>query len=111
MEAADWHVFQILTKRSTLMKRYVQRRYQSHSAPRHIWCGVSVEDRTATARVRHLQQAPISTRFLSIEPLLGPIGNLDLQGIDWVIVGGESGPKARPMRSEWVIDVRDRLRA
>ena len=88
------------------MKRYVQRRYQSHPAPRHIWCGVSVEDHTATARVRHLQQAPISTRFLSIEPLLGPIGDLDLKGIAWVIVGGESGPKARPMKSEWVIDVR-----
>ncbi len=108
MEAADRHIFQILTKRSTLMKRYVQRRYQSCPAPRHIWCGVSVEDHTATARVRHLQQAPISTRFLSIEPLLGPIGDLDLRGIAWVIVGGESGPKARPMQPEWVIDVRDR---
>ncbi len=108
MEAADRHIFQILTKRSTLMKRYVQRRYQSCPTPRHIWCGVSVEDHTATARVRHLQQAPISTRFLSIEPLLGPIGDLDLRGIAWVIVGGESGPKARPMRSEWVIDVRER---
>ena len=108
MEAADRHVFQLLTKRSTLMKRYVQRRYQSHPAPRHIWCGVSVEDHTATARIRHLQQAPISTRFLSIEPLLGPIGDINLKGIAWVIVGGESGPKARPMKSEWVIDVRDR---
>ncbi len=108
MEVADRHIFQILTKRSTLMKRYVQRRYQSCPAPRHIWCGVSVEDHTATARVRHLQQAPISTRFLSIEPLLGPIGDLDLKGIAWVIVGGESGPKARPMRPEWAIEVRDR---
>ena len=108
METAEQHIFQLLTKRSSRMRNYLCRRYGARPAPQHIWCGVSVEDHMATARVRHLQQTPIPTRFLSIEPLLGPIGDLDLTGIAWVIVGGESGPKARPMRSEWAIDVRDR---
>lgn len=107
MEAADRHVFQILTKRSSVMRNYLRRRYETRPAPRHIWCGVSIEDQTAAARVRHLQQAPLSTRFLSIEPLLGPIGDLDLTGIAWVIVGGESGPKARPMQPAWVLRIRD----
>ncbi len=86
---------------------YVVRRYGRIGAPAHIWCGVSVEDRAATTRVRHLQQAPVPVRFLSIEPLLGPVGDIDLNGISWVIVGGESGPKARPMREEWVLHIRD----
>ena len=110
MEATDRHIFQVLTKRSSLMMTYLRRRYGSRPAPQHIWCGVSVEDHTATTRIRHLRQTPISTRFLSIEPLLGPIGNLDLEGIAWVIVGGESGPKARPMQLAWVIDIRDRCK-
>lgn len=108
MEAADRHVFQVLTKRSTMLRRYIRRRYGTCPVPWHIWCGVSVEDETASARIRHLQQTSISTRILSIEPLLGPIDNLDLTGIAWVIVGGESGPQARPMRREWVLDIRDR---
>ena len=107
METADWHVFQVLTKRSPLMRDYLRRRYGSRLAPRHIWCGVSVEDDKATARIRHLQDAPLSTRFLSIEPLLGPVGDIDIKGISWVIVGGESGPNARPMKREWAIEVRD----
>ena len=107
MEAADRHLFQVLTKRSALMKRYLERRYDRGKAPRHIWCGVSVEDCTATARIRHLQAAPAAVRFLSIEPLLAPVGEIDLEGIAWVIVGGESGPKARPMDKRWVIDIRD----
>ena len=107
MEAADWHVFQVLTKRSSLMRAYLRNRYKSRLAPRHIWCGVSVEDHKATARIRHLQDAPLSTRFLSIEPLLGPVGDIDIKGISWVIVGGESGPNARPMKREWAIEVRD----
>ena len=107
METADWHVFQVLTKRSPLMRDYLRRRYGSGLAPGHIWCGVSVEDDKATARIRHLQDAPISTRFLSIEPLLGPVGGIDIEGISWVIVGGESGPNARPMKREWAIEVRD----
>ena len=107
MENADWHVFQILTKRSPIMRDYLRRRYGSRLAPRHIWCGVSVEDNKAAARIRHLQDAPITTRFLSIEPLLGPVGNIDIEGVSWVIVGGESGPNARPMKREWAIEVRD----
>ncbi len=107
METADWHVFQVLTKRSPIMRDYLRRRYGSRLAPRHIWCGVSVEDNKATARIRHLQDAPITTRFLSIEPLLGPVGDIDIEGVSWVIVGGESGPNARPMKREWAIEVRD----
>ena len=107
METADWHVFQVLTKRSPLMRDYLRRRYGSRLAPRHIWCGVSVEDNKAAARIRHLQDAPLSTRFLSIEPLLAPVGDIDIEGISWVIVGGESGPNARPMKREWAIEVRD----
>lgn len=107
MEAADHHIFQVLTKRSSLMSRYLQRRYKQSQAPWHIWCGVSVEDHTATSRIRHLQKAPAAIRFLSIEPLLGPVGNIDLHGISWVIVGGESGPNARPMEPHWVLEIRD----
>ena len=107
MEAAERHVFQVLTKRSSLMKRYLVRRYGRAEAPRHIWCGVSVEDLAATTRIRHLREAPAMVRFLSIEPLLGPVGETNLEGIAWVIVGGESGPKARPMDRSWVIDIRD----
>ena len=107
MEAADRHVFQVLTKRSSVMGDYLRHRYGSELTPRHIWCGVSVEDEMATARVQHLQKAPVSVRFLSIEPLLGPVGDMDIEGISWVIVGGESGPKARPMKLPWVLDIRD----
>ena len=107
MELADRHVFQVLTKRSSLMQRYLLRRYGSGEAPRHIWCGVSVEDRAATVRIQHLKHAPVPIRFLSIEPLLGPVGDIDLDGISWVIVGGESGPHARPMKEEWVLHIRD----
>ena len=98
MEAADRHIFQILTKRSPLMKNYLCRRYGSDLTPRHIWCGVSVEDNKAAVRIKHLKDAPVSTRFLSVEPLLGPVGDIDIEGISWVIVGGESGPKARPRK-------------
>ena len=89
MEAAERHVFQVLTKRSSLMKRYLHRRYGRSKAPRHIWCGVSVEDRAATARILHLQASPTSVRFLSIEPLHGPVERSDLRGIPWVIFGGD----------------------
>ena len=106
MEMADWHIFQVLTKRSPLMRDYLRHRYGLDLTPRHIWCGVSVEDYTATARIQHLQEAPVATRFLSIEPLLGPIRDIDIEGISWVIVGGESGPNARPMKPDWVYDIR-----
>ena len=107
METVDRHIYQILTKRSSLMMHYLQERYADGLAPDHIWCGVSVEDSSATVRIQHLQRAPVAVRFLSIEPLLGPVGSIDLEGISWVIVGGESGPGARPMQPEWVRDIRD----
>ena len=107
METADWHIFQILTKRSSLMRDYLSIRYGSNLAPQHIWCGVSVEDKQATARIQHLRDSPTSIRFLSIEPLLGPVGDIELDGISWVIVGGESGPKCRPVEESWIIDIRN----
>lgn len=107
MERANWHTYQVLTKRSSLMRDYLRRRYRSGAAPMHIWSGVSVEDGDAAARLRHLREAPASVRFLSIEPLLGPIGEVDLSGIAWVIVGGESGPRARYMDPDWVREIRD----
>jgi protein gp37 len=107
MERAHWHTFQVLTKRSSLMRDFLRRRYPSTRGPLHMWFGVSVEDGSKKSRIRHLQEAPAGVRFVSTEPLIGPMGNLDLAGIDWVIVGGESGPRARPMTPEWVRDVRD----
>lgn len=107
MEEADWHVFQVLSKRSSLMRNYINKRYRNRSVPEHIWLGVSVEDSKRRSRITHLQQAAVAIRFLSIEPLLGEIAELDLTGISWVIVGGESGPKARPIKEEWVISIRD----
>lgn len=110
MERADWHVYQVLTKRSSLMKRYVAKRYAGGVAPSHIWLGVSLENADQRSRVGHLQAAPATMRFLSIEPLLAPVGELNLSGIDWVIVGGESGPGHRPMDAAWVRDIRDQCR-
>lgn len=107
METVDRHIYQVLTKRSSLMRNYLQRRYSNGLVPEHIWCGVSVEDRKARTRIEHLQDAPASIRFLSIEPLLGPVGTIDLEGIAWVIVGGESGPNAREAKFEWVREIRD----
>lgn len=107
MERADWHVFQVLTKRSSLMRDYVLRRYPHCDPPPHIWLGVSVEDSRSASRVVHLRQSPAAVRFLSVEPLIGPLGLLDLTGIHWVIAGGESGPGARPMAIDWAREIRD----
>jgi len=107
MEAADWHIFQVLTKRSSLMRDYLRARYGGARGPSHIWCGVSVEDAQAAARISHLRASQAGVRFLSVEPLIGPMGAVDLSGVDWVIVGGESGPGARPIHLEWVREVRD----
>jgi len=107
MERAHWHTFQVLTKRSSLMRDFLRRRYGGTRGPLHIWFGVSVEDGGKKSRIQHLRQSPAGVRFLSIEPLIGPIGALNLSGIDWVIVGGESGPGARPMNPQWVREVRD----
>jgi protein gp37 len=107
MEKADWHIFQVLTKRSSLMRTFINERYKNEPAPKHIWLGTSMEDHTKRLRIRHIQGTNASVRFLSIEPLIGPPGDLDLTGIRWVIVGGESGPQARPMQVSWVRSVRD----
>ena len=107
MEHADWHVFQVLTKRSSLMRAYLADRYGNKPVPSHIWVGVSVEDADHVSRIDHLKQLNSPARFISFEPLLGPIEKIDLRGIAWAIVGGESGPNARPMKAEWVRHIRD----
>lgn len=107
MNRAHWHRFQVLTKRSLrLMRLSPTLDWQPH-----IWMGVSVESRDYTFRIDHLRETQAHVKFLSLEPLLGPLPNLNLQGIDWVIVGGESGPGARVMRNEWVLDIRDQCQA
>lgn len=107
MERADWHIYQVLTKRSSLMQKFINTRYKDRRVPPHIWLGVSVENAQATSRIRHLRKANATMRFLSIEPLIAPVGAIDLANIDWVIVGGESGWRARPMKPEWALDIRD----
>ena len=107
MESVDRHVYQILTKRSSLMRDYVCRRYSGGSVPSHIWLGVSVEDAAHKGRIEHLRRISSPARFISFEPLLGQIGKVDLSGIAWVIVGGESGPRARPMQQSWALELRD----
>lgn len=111
MEQAHWHVFQVLTKRSSLLRRYVNARYRNRVAPPHIWLGVSVEDKTVLVRLRHLRETNAAVRFVSFEPLLEDLGRLDLEGIHWAIVGGESGPGRRPVDAAWVRAIRDQCRA
>ena len=103
MNRAHWHTFQILTKRSERLFQLDKKLNWSEN----IWMGVSVENEKYVKRIDHLQCTNAFIKFLSIEPLIGPIHNLVLENIDWVIVGGESGPGARPMLESWVIDIRD----
>ncbi len=103
MRRAHWHRFQVLTKRSL---RLTQLATSLEWAP-NIWMGVSVETEDYRSRIDDLRRTGARLKFLSLEPLLGPLPNLDLRGIDWVIVGGESGPSARPMDAAWVNDLRD----
>jgi len=107
IERADQHVFQVLTKRSERLRELASRLLW----PRNLWMGVSVESRDYVQRVRDLQRVPAHVRFLSMEPLLGPVPRVPLSGIHWVIVGGESGPRARPMQPDWARSIRDRCRA
>ena len=108
MVRADWHIFQVLTKRAERMERLVNSKLRFAAARTNVWWGVSVENkRHGLPRVDQLKAASVEVRFLSIEPLLEDLGELDLEGIAWVIVGGESGPGARPMRREWVLSIRD----
>jgi protein gp37 len=111
MEKANWHTYQVLTKRSSLLQKFVNDRYKHQPVPPHIWLGVSVENEQAKSRIAHLQKANASIRFLSIEPLIAPVGRISLGNIHWVIVGGESGPHARPMKEEWAIDIRNQCTA
>ncbi len=103
MHRANWHRYQILTKRSD---RLLQLNPELVWEP-HIWMGVSVENQDYTFRIDHLRQTSAKIKFLSLEPLLGPLPDLNLQEIDWVIVGGESGPGARSIALSWIIDIRD----
>lgn len=105
MEKAHWHQFQLLTKRSSRLRSYMNSRYAERAPPPNVWVGASVEDGTKLSRVKHIAQATAAIRFLSIEPLIGPLGTVDFAGIHWVIVGGESGPRARPMHKAWVQDI------
>jgi protein gp37 len=107
MEQADWHIFQVLTKRSSLMRRYINERYAGRAAPRHVWLGVSIEDRKALIRLTHLRQAKACVRFISFEPLLEDLDAIDLTDIHWAIAGGESGPGARSAMPEWIRSIRD----
>jgi protein gp37 len=102
MVKADWHIFQVLTKRAERLARLAP----DLPWPSHIWQGVSIENQAYNKRVAYLQEVPASVRFLSVEPLLGPMPNLPLDGIHWVIVGGESGPGHRPIKPGWVREIR-----
>lgn len=103
---AHWHTFQVLTKRAQRLKELGP----TLTWPPNLWMGVSVERDDYTHRIDHLRRTPAQTRFLSLEPLLGPLPSLDLTGIDWVIVGGESGVRSRPMARSWVVDIKRRCR-
>lgn len=103
MHHADWHRFQVLTKRSNRLSEINPKLTWTPN----IWMGVSVEDQDHIYRIDHLRKTDANIKFVSIEPLLGHIRNLNLDLIDWVVVGGESGPKARPIEESWVVDIRD----
>ncbi len=112
MAAADWHIYQVLTKRSERMRDLLQTKLRFAAELPHIWWGVSVENkRHGVPRIAHLREASPQMAFLSIEPLLEDLGQIDLAGIDWVIVGGESGAGARPMQKSWVVNIRRQCRA
>ncbi|MGA8431309.1 MAG: phage Gp37/Gp68 family protein [Candidatus Sulfotelmatobacter sp.] len=111
MVTAKWHTFQVLTKRAERLQELLSGRLRFAAEQDHIWWGVSVEDRQyGLPRVADLQRTPARVRFLSIEPLLEDLGQFDLSKISWAIVGGESGPGARPMQKNWVLSIRDQCR-
>jgi protein gp37 len=111
MKKANWHIYQVLTKRSKRMAIFLRKHLRFVAELENIWWGVSVEDREyGLPRIDDLRCAPAKIRFLSIEPLLEDLGTIDLEGIHWVIVGGESGPGARPMKKEWVISLMEQCK-
>ncbi len=103
MQATPRHTYQVLTKRSPRLRRLAPRL----PWPTNVWMGVSVEDDDHVRRVNDLRHVPAAVRFISAEPLLGPLPSLDLEGVDWLIAGGESGHRARPVDASWVADLRD----
>ena len=104
---ANWHTFQILTKRAKRMEQF----FKNKTIPNNLWMGVTVENQKyGLPRIDHLRHTAASTRFISMEPLLEDLGLIDLSGISWVIVGGESGSKARPMKPTWVLNIKDQCR-
>jgi protein gp37 len=103
MKRAHWHTFQVLTKRAERLEELSPK----ISWPDNVWMGVSIENQDYTFRIDHLRRTGAKIKFLSLEPLLGPLHGLNLEGISWAIVGGESGPKARPMDPTWVVDIRN----
>jgi protein gp37 len=108
MAMANWHTYQVLTKRTSRMRELLATKLQSASGLNHIWWGTSVEDKKyGIPRIAELQKALAAMRFLSVEPLLEDLGELDLTGLDWVIVGGESGHGARKMDASWVLNIRE----
>jgi protein gp37 len=107
MRLADHHRFQVLTKRAARLAKMAGRL----PWPDNVWMGTTIESNEYVGRADRLRDVPAQVKFLSLEPLLGPLPELNLLGIDWVIVGGESGPGARPMRREWVVEIRDRCEA
>ncbi len=107
MRRASWHQFQVLTKRSDSLRQLAP----SIIWPENVWMGVSVERQDYVSRIDDLRETGAAIKFLSVEPLLGPLRNLDLTGIHWVIVGGESGPGARPMQEEWVLEIKAQCRS
>jgi len=108
MTRANWHTYQVLTKRSARMASLLSDRLRFAAEAQHIWWGVSVENKKhGLPRLGDLQDAPASVRFLSVEPLLEGLGRINLKGIHWVIVGGESGHGARPLKKEWATEIRD----
>ena len=111
MAKANWHTYQVLTKRSDRLRDLLNSKLRFAAQQPHIWWGVSVEDKKyGVPRIAHLQQTEAAIRFLSVEPLLEDIGHQDLRGIDWMIVGGESGAGARPMQEDWVLSLRNQCR-
>ncbi|MBM9499213.1 phage Gp37/Gp68 family protein [Leptospira sp. 201903071] len=111
MKLADWHIYQVLTKRPERMRKLFDSSLKEFASLNHIWCGVSVEDRkNGLPRIKTLQETNLSTRFLSIEPLLEDLGKFNLKKIDWVIVGGESGPRSRPIEESWVLSIKEQCK-
>jgi len=107
MDEVDRHIYQVLTKRPERLPGYVARRYGKNPAPEHIWLGTSIEDARVLDRANYLRETSATVRFLSCEPLIGPLSKLRLDGIHWVIAGGESGPRHRPIDAGWVRELRD----